>query len=461
MSAEENVVGYRFAGDIEVKNVFMVSQGGEKIDLGPIISEINIFQNMFNHYLQCDVVISDAVALLNELRGDPQNGIQGGFNGGETLVVSYKTKSDSIDYKTHLFGIYEISDRTRLDDKNEAYVLNAISIEAYQSSTQKISRAYGGNQGNIISNMVKSVVGEYIYNRPVQEILTQYAQVVGVTVFKKVDIYPTTGFQRFVIPNLTVDDTIDFFAIESDSDNHIPLFFFYEDTDGFKFVDVNTLVQQPPRERYVYVSTNVPEEKPNKDNDSDENIVVRDYQKIISFDVIRQTNILDNAKSGLFRQKTINLDILRKNKSEVVFDYEKAHGRFNTLQKLRIPGSVNGDPVIHMFNSRIGHDNGVFQSENHLPKRINQITPYSTSYRKHIFNTLVNVTVPGNSELLAGDTVFLDIPTATTLDKEDGRRDKYLSGKYLVTSVRHIFGGKTGETFTTVFECTKDTGIQI
>ena len=74
---------------------------------------------------------------------------------------------------------------------------------------------------------------------------------------------------------------------------------------------------------------------------------------------------------------------------------------------------------------------------------------------------MMEVSVPGNSELNVGDVIELNIPNATTINKLDGKKDKYLSGKYLITSLRHKFGGTTGTQFTTFIECVKDTGIEI
>jgi hypothetical protein len=158
----------------------------------------------------------------------------------------------------------------------------------------------------------------------------------------------------------------------------------------------------------------------------------------------------------------INLDILRKNKSEYNFDYSKEYESFNKLQKWKIPGQVDGNPVLYMMQTRQGHDQDLlFSGENALPKKINQHLPRRQSYYAHIFNTMMEVTIPGNSELNVGDVVDLNIPNATTINKLDGKKDKYLSGKYLITSLRHKFGGTTGTEFTTFIECVKDTGIEI
>lgn len=456
MEGQESKEGYRFAGDIEVKRLSLVSQSGQIIDIGPITQEVNIYQDLSEHYLQCELVISDAVALINSLTGDQSQGVVGGFNGGEVLLISYKTRDAELEEKNHFFALYELSDRMRVDEKIETYVLSGISAEAYQSSTRKISRAYGGAGGNQISNMVRSIVDEYVYNRIIKDAHRNYREVTGFRLNKEVNIDPTNGLQKFVIPNMSVDDTLDFLANEADCDNHIPFYRFYENADGFCFKDINSLTQEEPKATFYYQQSNV-EEDPNQREGT-----IRDHEKIISYNVRKQTNILENGTGGLFRSRTINLDILRKNKHEVVFNYDNEWERFSKLQNFRIPGSVEGDATVNLITSRTGHDSdALFSAENPLPKRINQFVARRNSYRRHISNMVLEVTINGDSEINVGDVIYLSIPNATTLDSADGNEDKYLSGKYLLTKVRHKFGGKTGEQFTTFLECIKDTGVEI
>jgi hypothetical protein len=452
----EGKQGYRFPGDIEVKRLALVSQSGQVIDIGPITLEVSVFQDLHKHYLRCEIVLSDALALINSLGGDSSLGVQGGFNGGEVLLLSYKSRDSEIEEVNHFFALYELAERQRVDEKVETYVISGISAEAYQSATKKISRAYGGTGGNLISKMVESVVNEYVYNRIIKDTHRNYREVTGFRLVKDVNIDPTNGLQRLVIPNMTVDDTLDFFASEADCDNHIPYYIFYEDSNGFNFKDMNSLVAQEPKATFTYVQANVEDDKSHNSTE------IKGHEKIVHYEVKKQVNMMGNATGGLFRSKTINLDILSKNKREVVFDYANEWQKFSKLQQHRIPGAVEGDAVVNLVTSRIGHDSSpIFQSEIPLPKRINQFGARRQSFRKHISNVMMAVTINGDSELNVGDVIYLKIPQSTTLDKSDGQEDKYLSGKYLITKLRHKFGGKTGEQFMTFIECIKDTGIEI
>jgi len=447
--SRSNRTGYLYAGDIDVKQALLVSQTGQIIDIMKLVLEYNFFQSLHEHYMQCDIVVQDALGVLDSLKGDSRAGLAGGFTGGEMLFVKFEVPGNET--QVLAFAIYELTERQRVDEKIESYLLSGISPEAYFASVKKISRAYGPNT---IDKMIRSITDEFVYSRQIKDLYRSYRQVTNCRIDKDVFFRETNGLQKYVIPNMSVDATIDMLAREADCLGHAPYFLYYEDFLGFKFEDVNNLVQEDVSHRFTYLPT-IGNEADKETEDR-----YRDSSKIIDYTVQKQSNILQNAQGGLFRSKTINVDILRKNKTESVFNYEKEHSRFNTLQKFKIPGQVTGDPLIFMTQSRNNHDqDNIFRSERPYPKKINRNLGSQSSYKRHLFNTVLEVTVPGDETLYVGRTIYLEIPVATTLNKKDGQQDKYLSGKYLVTKVRHQI--KKSEQFFTYIECAKDTGIEI
>ena len=60
----------------------------------------------------------------------------------------------------------------------------------------------------------------------------------------------------------------------------------------------------------------------------------------------------------------------------------------------------------------------------------------------------VEIIVPGNSEITVGDIMELDTVIYRTSDK-----DKYLSGRYLVTSVHHLI---TNGNYTSIVTISRD-----
>ena len=453
----ENISGFRHPGDVDVRSFKLITAVGQIIDIQPITTEFNIYQSITEHYLQCDLVINDSLGLLNTINIDKNSDVQGGFSGGDVLAVSYKTNDGSLKYNSHFFSLYELSDRTRVEDKSEAYILSGISLEAYPAALNKISRAYGGESGSEVSGMVSSVLGEFMDSRNIKDTHETLRTLSGVRVVKENDIEDTVGKQKFILPNLSVDDSIDFFTKEAVSVDNTPYFFFYENSNGFNFKSIGSLTSQEVKQKYQFEVSNATGAYKNDGKQPEDN----EAFNIVSFDVVKQGNFLDNLESGMFRTKTIHLDVLKKNKREAIYSYEKQFPRFKGLQKFRIPGGdVQESSVVRMSLSRKGHDSdALFTDESPAPKKYTETLSQGEGFMNHIFNSQIDVAIPGDSELNVGDIVYLKIPPATNLKEQDGNEDKYLSGKYLVINLRHTLLDGTDQ-MSTFLECVKDTGVK-
>jgi|LWDU01.1.fsa_nt_gi hypothetical protein len=441
------VQGYRFAGDVEIKTLSIITKQLRKIDIKSLYLEINIYHDIYEHYAYCDIVIEDAINLNEMMGGDVENRIPTGFSGVELLEVVYRERIDpsteaDTPWRTQQFALYELSDKSRSGEFVETYILSGVSIEAYVATSQRISKAYGAGGGNTITNMMKSLVKEYVHS----DVLNN-----KIFVDKEIVVDETNGLQSFVIPSLTVDDTIEFLSDEADSPDHYPFYRFYEDAKGFNFRNMGDLINQPPVATYFHFIANV--------NSESDDVETQDQFKIISYNVEKTSNILENARGGLFEAKTINLDILKKTAKTTKFDYDKEIDNFNTLQGGVIPGAgvVGRELVENLLTSRTGHDDdSKFQKENHLPKRINAFSNRKASYQRQIFNDIIELTVPGNTKLDIGKTIYLIFNIHNNVADDQNKIDKFLSGRYLITKVRQKI---TDNVFTTMLECSKDTGL--
>ena len=80
-------------------------------------------------------------------------------------------------------------------------------------------------------------------------------------------------------------------------------------------------------------------------------------------------------------------------------------------------------------------------------------------FRQRLFYTnLMNnikceMSIYGDSDLVVGYTVNLTLPLFTRVDMGEEWKDKYYSGKYLITGIRHILAG---DQYTTDLELVKD-----
>ena len=223
--------GKKTPGFVDVKNISLISIGGEAINLNNIVREVNIYQSLDEPFLQCNVVISDATALFDTLIA----GI--GFTGQELLVVRYTTRfpEDKQKDSIHVFVLHEVSTRERVKEKEEVLVVEGISIEGYLNLQNKISRAYGRDGGNTISNIVKSIVDEHFKSKSIQNIYQIIKDILKVVIQKNNTFDPTHNKTQFISPNVSPIRIIRNLVKESDNDTIHPLFCLYEDTDGNHF----------------------------------------------------------------------------------------------------------------------------------------------------------------------------------------------------------------------------------
>jgi hypothetical protein len=451
--------GYRVAGDVELQKVTFVGIDSAPVDITGIVSVVNVYQNIFRHYMECELVFTDASKFLHYLPYFKDDNITGGFTGSEVVIIEYRNRSKDNKEKTytHSFRMYSLSDRNSLENK-EIYLMSGISEEGWRAQTKRISKALGGSSGNTTENIMNSIFKQY-FKTP--EILEFYKSVRSIThnrVDKQLNTMPTIGIHKFVVPNWTLDTTIDFICDESDCATRIPYFLFYEDSENFNFSNVNGLTSQEPIDTYNYIKTNIHDNKSSDENKPTPNDTLTPNDKIIlGYKVTRQQDFLENVQSGLYKASTKSVDMLKKKTNEVVYDYQTYAPKFNKLQNNIISGVIQNDvPVYNLMSSRTNHDNDpLFESENPKPKRTNVNRDIRQGFLSSVFNTSVEISIPANPDIKVGQVLHLsfpvDLPDSDLLEK-----DKYLTGNYLVTKVRQHF---TPTNMETLLECTKDGGL--
>ena len=92
---------------------------------------------------------------------------------------------------------------------------------------------------------------------------------------------------------------------------------------------------------------------------------------------------------------------------------------------------------------------------NIVPSRVEQWMQQRIVQNQQINNIKIFIRAPGRSNRMVGDVIEFKIPSPNLENRAKGRPDehKYLSGKYLVTKLRHHF---TREKYQIEFECIKD-----
>ena len=405
---------------VTVDKLYILADGTHAINISEQAIEVSIYQDLYEPFLTCDVIIEDALDVYNSLARSPNR--QPGFTGHDILVISYTStfSGDNTPSKTHAFVLYEVEERFRAKEKSEIVILQGISIEGWLSVDKKISRAYGYNTKNnkkTMSHYVKSIVDEFIHNKQAMDTYDIIETGVNVGVVRNNTYDETKSRLPYIVPFLTPTEAIHKLMEEADNDLDIPLFTFYEDSTGFHFADISKLVDadfDSLNNTFTYEPSNASEGGGQKS--------FVDLKKVISFEVIKQTDTMSAKLGGLFKSKTINIDVLKKNKTEIIYNYDKSGQIFNKLNDGKLPhghlvtGTSSPDASVYMRTSRTGHDYyKLFESEYHLPKKSNTLLGKRQSYGEHLENIMLSVSLNGHSELNVGEKINLVIPKAKRL----------------------------------------------
>jgi hypothetical protein len=446
---------YLQPGHVEFPSIFLVSGvTGNPIDIGNLVLEINIYSSVYSHYLQCDVTLIDAMNLYDWKEMFGSSSTSGGFTGLDFFVFEYRNKGEE-KTKSHAFRINRLVARKTSMENADVYVLGGISLESYVAATKRISRSLKG----LVSDMIGKVFENDVFNPTLPAYAVVQSLVTSViTKFNSIDSN-SDGEQKIIVPNLPVDDTIDFLCSEADSSDHIPFFVFYEDLNN-GFIVKNLSERKDSKITYYDAQYTMPFTEDTGTNDP----LKENPFRITTWEVKKQADFLENLRGGLYGATTFHLDILQRQYNKKVFNYEQSKGEFKNIQSTKFPmdKTLKYDDSYHTFmTSRTGHDiAGPYVSEGHKPKRINEFLDKKRSYRRQLFNTVMNVTVPFNSDLNVGEEIELVFPLKTDIGEDKQRRDDHLSGKYLITKLRHKFdGGKSSSNSFTILECCKDTSL--
>jgi len=434
---------YKFAGAVEIDSIDIIDTAGVAWSLLHLQAETNIYQDLFKPFMKIEIAVSDSAGLINELNG--------GLKGGELIYCSFKTSDPELEFVKLCFMVNSVSSRVRHNEGNEKYMIEGFSVEYFSTIDKKISKAFGGTSGKPIHQIVNSVFTEFILSPEIKSIyktLGENKRICDKERYHLVKRDLTSGLHKCIIPQMNPIQAIQYLASDATDDDVASKFLFYENFKGFNFKSLAKLVAEKPKfEDYTYFPSTHPVESTPRD--------LKPFY-IIDMERVKEVDVLENMTDGLFAAKTIELDPLRKKFKITKYKYEEEVERMSKLQESAIKGGANEDAILHLKTSRRGHDtDAVFSKEAPLSSKNVLKDPIRDSYMKHLTNNVLKMTLYGNSELNVGDTIYAEFAQSTTYEVEEG--DKYTSGKYLITKLRHKFAKND---YYTLIECVKDTGLE-
>ena len=185
------------------------------------------------------------------------------------------------------------------------------------------------------------------------------------------------------------------------------------------------------------------------DANRDEFLGARDFK------VIKQFNTIENVKKGVYASKFIGIDPLTRRWGKIEYevkDFEERNGKANpfNLSNGNLINSENKtfsqmyDSKISLYvNQKLRADSPYIQQND---KSTFNLTDNASEYilpRKYIFGNflqkIIRIVLPGNFGLFVGRNVYVEMPVhGFFLSDKSETIDETLSGKYMITAIRHI-----------------------
>ena len=287
-------------------------------------------------------------------------------------------------------------------------LLSLLSQSSFTNQNSVVYKKYNGNIGNTVGNIIKEYFG---------------------TEQSKVRIDDTSNDYSFIGNSQSPFELIMWLAAKSVPSEGNAGFFFYETRTGFNFRSIDSLISQEPVATYYRTDGFAA----NMDNN------INDF-KILSFSISKNKNFLNALKIGVLNSRNIYFNPKT---------FEEVEEPFQFTELMKSLGKDAEEPEIHTdINSGkftrthfdildIGtHSPEIDGSDNNDPTLWQA---QSTMRYNILFSQVLNMQVPCNIDLKAGDVINCSFEIVTQSSKEQGSDDPVQSGKYSIVDLRHHF----------------------
>ena len=403
----------------------------QSIDLRQGVVSFDYYEDLFSPTITAKMVI--VATSQNLIRGERQsiyNGLP--IRGGEEVRIKIAGNSEDnpgLEFSEKETALYVSSITNVLSEtQREVFTLNLVSKEAITNETSRVYAKY--NPGTPISQAVTEIVNEKLLPNK------------GLTVDTTSNSIGFHGNSRKPFTLLVM------LASRAVFDEKYAGAFFYQTRDGFFFKSVDKMIaQKPSNEGNPYIQTEVNQHSIVRNNDF----------RILSFSVNRNQNFIEKLRLGGYSSVISTFDYYtgRFQVNNIFSKNEYKNIMKNLGREQEFPRVTSGkgnvsvvDTPSRIMTQIVSHgvlDKGVGKTKDSDPtKDMRQaVIRYNT-----LFNQTLQMTVPSNTNLKAGDIITCLFPKSTSKDTKE--YDQEMSGLYMIKELCHHFDQSVSITSMTI-----------
>lgn len=393
-----------FAGEVAIIEVSIITTKGFIQTITNQTAGVQLFEDLFSPFLTGIVIVKESHDLINlfPLVGEEFVRLELVTPG---LQAKYTFKGE--------FYIYKMGDRFRINERELGYALYFMSKESAIDINKKISKVYSGK----ISDTVKKLIS------------SQDALESNKTQFVEETKNGTKHISNFWCPT----ENLNYLAQQAVNNNDSPSFLFFETKFGLSFMSLDTLMQMPLYQEFVWDNySNEIQAGGGSTRDLD-----KDYKRILDFTTPETFNYMDRVTSGMYASRMIHYDIVTKKYTDK---------NFSAISKVGNQTHLNEFPLVTETvpvkpNSLIINEHKYYANFNAFGDVTNTKTIQERISLIEQMNAFkLEITVFGRMDYSIGQTVNLRVFKNSQLIEEDDPEeylDKIYSGKYLISAIAH------------------------
>lgn len=406
------------------------------IDISNGVLTIDYYEDIFSPIITARIKVANTGSTVkNEKFGENQsiyNGLP--LRGGERVamkIAGNSTSNPGLNFSTSSKDYLYVSSITDVisESNRESFTLNLVSREAITNETVRVP----------IKFKPESKISE-----SVRKILTDYLKA------DKIGTIDETSNKYGFIGNMRKPFTILIWlaskGVPASSGDASAGFFFYQTVDGFQFRSIDSLIAQPKKQTYVYSPTTVNYDNEGKKQEND--------FKILNYLTTKNQNLIEKLRLGTYASHRMFFDPLNFKFSDydkgkfTLKDYVKNMNMGGEDLKLpKISSSSNqslGESPSRMITAIL--DRGTMDKDVSTDLNSNPDLYQSQALMRYniLFTQTVNVMIPSNTNLRAGDLIECLFPRNTESDTKD--HDPEQSGLYMIKELCHHFDAENSYT---------------
>ena len=411
----------QFAGEFLITQCKLLTTSGTEFDIRNLVQNINIYEDIFSHTVSGDILIKDTNNLV----------MNAPIIGQEKLLLRIETPQSNpkdetiINYIDTPLSIYKINMVMGEGENALLYSLNFTTQEAFRNQVCKISQSYKGQPSEIVEKILRDK--NYLDST------------------RKLFVEDTANHVKIVFPNMRPFMAMVHLCKISNSKqyNQSPSYLFYETTKGFHFRSIDGLASQEVAYDYV---ENIP-------NTLSEKGTIDPIKNLSTINEIAQSPTKDtiyNMNQGFYSSRLRVHDVYNKTLKDYDFSYLEnfendihTEGTQPLISKSTDAASgknLSEYPDTKLFVSTTSSGKHFYESKDYpyQSDNLDQTLQRRTSRFRQIEKGIkTQMKVPGQTSIQAGDVVTLQVG-ATSAQTGDAL-DKQVSGRHIITTLRHEF----------------------